>query len=62
MSKQQIKDRVRENDNRLWGVELGKLSSVGIYREFKLKIKEEGCYLMNLATIPNNFRLTPISP
>ena len=44
LSKQQIKDRVRDNDNRLWRVGLDKLSSVGIYREFKLKIKEEGGY------------------
>ena len=44
LSKQQIKDRVRDNDIRLWGVELDKLSNVGLYREFKLKIREEGCY------------------
>ena len=40
LSKQQIKDRIRDNDNRLWRVELDNLSSVGLYREFKLKIKE----------------------
>ena len=44
MSKHQIKKKVRENDNKLWRGELEKLSSVGLYREFKLKVKDDGCY------------------
>ena len=44
MNKRAIIARVRERDNRLWREELDRLSSVGIYREWKKKIKEERFY------------------
>ena len=44
MNKRAIIARVRERDNRLWREELDRLISVGIYREWKKKIKEERFY------------------
>ena len=44
MSKRAIKTRVRERDNRLWREELENLSSVGIYRTWKKKMREERFY------------------
>ena len=44
MNKRAIIAKVRERDNRLWREEMERLSRVGIYREWKKKIREEIFY------------------
>ena len=44
MNKRAIIAKVRERDNRLWREEMERLSRVGIYREWKKKIREETFY------------------
>ena len=44
MNKKAIKNRVREWDNEKWREEMDKLSSIGIYRHWKRRIREERCY------------------
>ena len=44
MNKRIIKNRVREWDNEKWREEMDALSSIGIYRHWKRRIREERCY------------------
>ena len=44
LKKEDIKKRIREQDTKKWKEELEKKNSVSIYKRFKRKIKDDGCY------------------
>ena len=44
ISKEEIKRRIREWDTKRWEEDLNRKTSVKIYKNFKTKMKDDGCY------------------
>ena len=44
LSKKDIKKRIRDQDTKKWKEEMEEKSSINIYKKFKNKMKDDGCY------------------